>query len=1111
MFVRLFQRSIKGKPLMLLLFVVFQFPVLAQTRTQSSEKKITIQVRNTAIKDIFKNITEQTGLFFMGSNNQLDLSEKISLFVKNKNIEHVLDKILVTRGFTWVIKNNVVTIVKKIDPSENYGVDVNDTLVTIKGSVTTEEDGFLPSATVLIKGTSKGTTTNSNGQFILSNIPDKSIVSISYTGYETQEFRINGAETLIVRLKRTIGSLDETIVIAYGTSSRRYLTGSVGKVKGEDISKQPISNPLAGLQGRVAGLTITQQTGVPGGGFRVSIRGTNSLRNSAGDYQNRTSGNEPLYIIDGIPYFSTPQSMTQVSTSNAIYPFGSGANPLNSINPSDIESVEILKDADATAIYGSRGANGVIIITTKKGGKGKMNVEANFNTGFGRVTRKMDLLNTDQYLEMREEAFKNDGTATYPANAYDINGTWDKNRYTDWQKELIGNTAKNSDGQISVSGGNEYTQYRFGGGFHKETTVFPGEFSFQRFNGSLSLNNTSANGKLKSGIAALYSYNTSDLLSQDLTKRALTLSPNSPSLFDSNGDLNFEDNTFQNPLVYTRQPYRANTYTLITNGNIGYEIINGLILKANFGYTNTSMKQVLKIPISSLNPSLPDAQKINRATFQNGTVTSWNVEPQILYSVNFSSRHKLNFLLGTTFQRETTESLNQSASGFISEELMDNVSAVPASNVTNTFSNSLYSYNALFARINYMYKNKYVVNLNGRRDGSSRFGPGRQFANFGSVGGAWLLSEEPFFKDNINFLTFCKLRASYGITGSDQIPDYGFYDTYTTSGAGQYQNNAGLRPAQLANKDYSWETTKKMDIGLETAILNGKISFSSVYFLNRSSNQLVGYPLPSNTGFQTVQFNLPATVENSGFEFDINSTNIQTKNFRWSTSFNLSIPKNRLVSYPNLEGSSYATSYVVGEPLAIMRVYHYLNVDPQTGLHTTLDVDKNNVYNFSDRIINRFTGQKYFGGISNSISYKNLQLDFLFQFVGQDASNYILNYGMPGEFSNFPVEVMNRWQQPGDVTNIQKFSASKSIIEYYNYVFSDAAISDASFLRLKNLSIIYSMPEAFCNSIGLGSLKVYMTGQNLLTITNYRGLDPETQGVTLPPLTMANFGVKVTL
>ncbi|SIO53721.1 SusC/RagA family TonB-linked outer membrane protein [Chitinophaga niabensis] len=1070
---------------------------------------VTLNVSNTSIESVFKNIEQQTGVVFVYAATDLNGKDQVSIKVRKVKIGAAVDLLLKGKNVTWKRVNGGIVIRRKDEVSNGSTIPSNNNVfndslpgVTIKGTVTGEEGGPLPGATVQVRGTSIGTMTNAQGQFSLSNVPAKSSIIITYTGFQMTQISIRDQETFVIRLKRATTGLDEQVVIAYGTSSKRMLTGSVGRVTAKDIEKQPVGNPIAALYARVPGLVITQQTGVPGGGFKVEIRGQNSLRNSPSD-----NGNIPLYIIDGVPFNSTSLSINGIQS---IYPqlsVARGASPLNSINPSDIESIEVLKDADATAIYGSRGANGVILITTKKGRSGQMQVDANFYTGAGKVTRMLDLLNTQQYLEMRKEAFSNDGVTTYPINAYDVNGTWDQNKYTNWQKELIGGTAKTTDGQISVSGGTLNSQYRFGAGYHKETTVFPGDYSDQRFSTHFSLVNTSPNQKFKSQISANYSIGNTNLLSQDLTGRSLTYVPNAPDLLDANGNLNWPTGVSQNPLQYTRQPYNAKSNNLFANLTVSYELLKGLILKSSFGYTNSTNKEKSKIPKSSLLPSI-QAVTPNSTQFGNSFNNSWSIEPQITYQKRID-KHRINVLVGSAFQEQNSEALSQSASGFATEALMDNIGAVPNTNVSTAFNTAKYRYNAIFGRLAYDYSEKYLLTLTGRRDGSSRFGPGKQFANFGSIGAAWIFTNEQFIKNNLGFLSFGKLRGSYGSAGSDQTPNYGFLDLYTTSTS--YQGIVGLTPKQLFNPDYAWEINRKIEGALELGFLRDRILFSAAYYTNRSSNQLVGYPLPPTAGFGSVQFNLDAIVQNVGYEFELNTTILDKKFFKWNTSFNLSIPKNKLVSYPNLAGSSYANTYVVGEPLGINKLYKYKGVNPQTGLHEVEDIDKNGSYNAADLQSINFLGAKYYGGLTNTIEWKGIQLDLLFQFTKQAGRNYLALFGsQPGLMFNQPIEVLNRWKNAGDITTVQKFRQTLNT-EYGRYAASNASVTDASFIRLKNLSLSYNIPRHLIEKAKIKNVKISVQGQNLITITNYKGLDPESQGNVLPPLRFLTAGLQVTL
>jgi TonB-linked SusC/RagA family outer membrane protein len=789
-----------------------------------------------------------------------------------------------------------------------------------------------------------------------------------------------------------------------------------------------------------------------------------------------------------------------------------GTNPLNNINPSDIESIEILKDADATAIYGSRGANGVILITTKKGEVGKTKVALNFYTGTGNAGRHFDQLNTKQYIGMRKEAFENEGSTPTVANARDLL-LFDTTRYTDWQKELIGGTSHTTDAQISISGGEKYTQFSIGTGYHKETTVFPGDNSDRRVTTHVSVTTTTPNKKLKTSISINYGNNKTNFLSQDLTTKALSLPPNAPAIYTQGGELNWDlwnpSGSLENPLAYLKRRYEAITNTLIGNLEIGYSILPNLDLKSRFGYTTIDMRAVNLTPISSFAPSLA-ATSLNTTAFSDSRFQNWMFEPQVNWRPKLGNG-QFDILIGTQFLDQTREGLSQTATGFTSEALMKNIAAAPNRLLgTNYFTQ--YRYHALFARVNYNYNGRYIFNMTGRRDGSSRFGPGKQFANFGAFGAAWIFSEESFIKNSIKILSFGKLRASYGVTGNDQLKDYEYLDAYTSS-SGTYQGIIGLTPVRLSNPDFAWETNKKLEAAIELGFMQDRILTTVSFYKNRSSNQLVGYPLPPSAGFTTIQANFPATVQNAGVEFELTTVNLETSDFKWTTSINVSVPRNKLIEFKNLELTEYSTSYVVGEPLNISKTFRYNGINPTTGLYQFEDANEDGIYDSpGDRTVTRFTGQYLFGGVQNSFSYNGFQLDIFFQFVKQNGRNYFYYTGIPpGFLGNQSDFVLNRWQAPGDNADVQRFGRSASEYEVYQVLqASDRAISDASFIRLKNVSVSYMLPAKWTSKIGASNSRIFIQGQNLATITGYKGLDPETQGSSLPPLKILTCGISLT-
>jgi hypothetical protein len=488
-------------------------------------------------------------------------------------------------------------------------------------------------------------------------------------------------------------------------------------------------------------------------------------------------------------------------------------------------------------------------------------------------------------------------------------------------------------------------------------------------------------------------------------------------------------------------------------------------------------------------------------------------EPQITYKMTIG-KGNLNFLVGATIQQNNVQATTILGRGYNSDDVMENMQAattltVPLQNITQ------YKYNALFGRINYNWANKYVINLNGRRDGSSRFGTQNRFHNFGSVAAAWIFTEEPWLK-NQNLLSFGKLKASYGTTGSDDIGDYAYmslYNFFSSQGI-PYQNSIGIQPRNFPNSYLQWEETRKLQAGIELAFASERIVLNATYSRNRSSNQLLSFALPSFTGFSSYNRNFPALVQNTSWEFSLHTTNFQDKLFKWTSNINLTIPANKLVAFPDLASTTYATFLTIGQPVNAIRTLHSAGVNPSTGLYQYLD-SKGNVTSspaIADYTAIVNTTPKFYGGFQNNLQYKGIELDFLFQFVKQLGPSYLFGNGgfiFPGQFaasfSNQPVTVLNRWQNPGDVSSKAKFTTG-----WNGFLGGDFAYTDASYLRLKNVSLSWQLPNKWVGKKYVKSCRLYAQGQNLLTITNWKGLDPETQSVsTLPPLRICAIGLQV--
>lgn len=964
----------------------------------------------------------------------------------------------------------------------------------IKGVVTDSNGIPIPGVTVKIKGTSKGTFTNEEGVFFVSASPTD-VLTLTYIGFRQLEVVVGSSNELSLVLQEDVTHLDEVTVNAgYYTVKERERTGSISKVTAEEIELQPIVSPLEALQGRMAGVEVIQQSGIPGSAPVIRIRGQNSLR---------PEGNFPLYIVDGVPINSIP-----VEGGSALYDVGlnGGIDPLGTLNLSNIESIEVLKDADATAIYGSRGANGVVLITTKKGTgyNRKTEIEARWYSGIGEVSRKMDLLNTRQYLILRRTALENDDREPDETSDYDLL-LWDQNRYTDWQEELFGGTSQITNINISASGGNATTSFRLGGSYHKEGMVFPGDYGYDKITGGLHLNHNSENKKFSIDLSLNYGVDKSNVVAgNQFISEALKLPPNAPALYSEDGSLDWEEweySSWNNPLakvLHKKSTDKGNNF--IANLGLSYELLQGLTFKTSMGYTQLSREYKLLDSKDQYSPELREVNK-HKSTENLRKRQSWIIEPQLLYTTKIGIG-TINGLIGMTFQQNENKRTSITGEGYVSESLMGDISAAEASRVNYNELNK-YKYNAIFTRIGYNYKGKYFINLTGRRDGSSRFGLDNRFANFWAVGSAWIFTEEPVVRNLLPFLSFGKVRGSFGTTGSDQIGDYAFLDAYEVT-----EGPNGLYPTQLTNPDYAWEENKKLEIAVDLSFMEDRIHVGASWYRNRSSNQLVGFPLPSTTGFNTVQANFPATVENTGWEVELTIQNIHSKDFHWQTFVNFTIPKNKLISFPNLDQTAYADKYRIGQPLNIQLLYQYDGIDPETDLYRVVDVNQDERFDNEDRVVVKNVGRRYFGGISNSIFYKGFGFRFLLDFVKQDARETLM--GLPGSKSIQLADFFRTWQQNNG--SAQQVSESLDANMTYNRALSsERFMTDASFMRLRTLSLSYDIPKELLQKIGLSGCKLFIQAQNLLTITNFKGLNIDYPGSnsSIPALRTITSGIQL--
>ncbi len=1052
------------------------------TGTQCYSQTITLSLKNVSLEKAFKEIRKQTSYSFVYTREQINKSNPVNLNIKDASINQALDICFSNQPLTFVIDSKHI-IVK--DKPQKTNALLSAIEVDITGKVLNEQNEPMVGATVTVKGFRNATATNENGEFALFSVNEEATLIVTSIGYIAAEVRLNGKTNFLIRLKISISTLDETVLVAYGKTTKRLNTGNVSKVSAEEIGRQPVTNPLAAIQGRVPGAFINTENGMPGGNITVQIRGKGSIN----------AGTDPLYIIDGVPFLSTPLNLTFSTLSTGI---GGSTSPLNSINPADIESIEVLKDADATAIYGSRAANGVILITTKKGLSGKTKVDVNFYTGISRLADFPKLLNLQQYLQLRKEGFKNDGVSPTPSNAPDLL-TWDTTRSTNWTKYILGGTASNTNAQVSISGGNEYTNFLLSGNFRAEGTILPGNQKYQQSGMHLTLHHFSTNRKFLMDFSSSYSGDNNQLLSSSIFT-VLTLPPNVP-VYDDNGNYNWVGISSDNPKAVLNKKSKSNTNNTLGSLMLQYQILPNLRFKTSFGYTKIELDQIMTYPKISLNPNFGSS---SYAYYGKNKNTTYIVEPQIEYEKKINES-AFKFLLGASYQNSIQEGSFIAGSDYNNDDLLEFEGAAGSITATNLYTE--YKYASIFGRFQYNYKEEYLVNLNMRKDGSSRFGPGKQYGNFGSVGVAWLFSKESFLSKS-KLISYGKIRSSYGLTGNDLIGNYQYLSTYGISGF-NYEGITTLAPTRIANSNFGWESNKKFETALEIGIIKDEILITAAWYLNKSGNQLMDYPLPYTSGpFGQYQANLPALVENYGWEFEANIFAKRTKNFSWSILANMSLPKNKLLKYPGLEASSFANSYVVGEDINIKKALHFQGINPQTGLPQYEDINHDGFISApEDYVIVGKTSPYFYGGFGSNLSYRQFELNIFFQFSRQ----YIQGSAtIPGTRSNKFDVALTRWQRPNDKTNIPKSTVQPSV-EYFNLPQSDAAFYNGSYIRFKNLAVSYKLPDRLVKSLKIINCKFYAEAQNLITWRKDANVyDPETGISGIPPLKSIVAGIKIT-
>ena len=956
---------------------------------------------------------------------------------------------------------------------------INASLLGTVIDATTKEP--IEGATVQLEAVTHSVKTNREGRFqFVTGQKLPFTITVSYIGYETQTLVVSTSPA-VIELEPFLEGLDEVVVVGYGTLRRRDLTGSVASLP-DNLLKQNVSSLDQTLKGGISGVQVTQTSGQPGGGVSVRIRGGASIQ----------GGNEPLYVIDGFPVYNETES-TGV---------GSGAplNPLASINPADIENIEVLKDAAATAIYGSRGANGVVLVTTKKGRLGRSQLQYDGSFGSQSVLKSIDVLDARQFAQIRNEAL------------YDAYPSLGQHQYlapeeidnlgegTDWQGAAF-RSAPIKNHQLSLSGGTERVQYYLGANyFDQEGVIINTDFKRLGFRSNI---NAQPYDRLSVGANLSINRTTGQIAPSGIINSLLIMPPTA-TIYEEDGSYTLRnpfENIFANPIATLSEVQnKSNAVRTIGTSFVQYDIIKGLQAKVLFGVDLNNKTDKYYLP----SYIYEGAGSQGRATLGNLDYYSWLNENTLTYNSSFSN-HNINALLGFTQQEARSEIFNAGAEGFVTDELLYN-NLQSGTNILRPASDSyawvLHSY---LARLNYNYANRYYLSASIRRDGSSRFGANNKWGNFPSLAVSWRVGNEPFFKEHFPSVSDFKIRTSFGTTGNLEI--------------GQYQSLSALYPLnylfggkvltgfaseRVPNPDLGWETTYQYDAGLDVGFWQNRLQFTLDWYYKKTTDLLLDVEIPWTSGYASSLQNY-GSVENKGVELSIKSKNID-RQLLWNTDFNISFNRNKVLSIGNGAESYITGNYIIRVGSSLGTFYGTQtdgilqlgeeaekgsftgNAQPKAGDRLYKDINGDGQFTTAnDRTVIGNAQPDFIFGITNTFSYHNFDLSFLLQ---GSVGNQILNINrqnlemFTGQ-QNASADASNRWTPDNPTQSYPRAKLDPAP------VFSDQFVEDGSFVRLKTLQFGYALPKEITDRLRVSNLRLYANAQNLLTWSDYRGFDPE--------------------
>lgn len=1023
------------------------------------------------------------------------------IFVANassKQIKKQMYKILNTEG-TWQqdSEQDKSEIAKKATVP-----DKNVEAVPVNGVVVNEDDKPLSGVSITVKGTQKGTTTNNNGRFAINLENENDVLIFTYVGHESQEYVVSSTTANLKIVLRSLGkALSDVVVIGYGTQTRRDVTGSVSSISGQALERVPVNNLQQLMQGRAAGVQVQQTGGDLSGRFNIMIRGINS-----------TSENGPLYVVDGVPL---------------------ATGSFSTINPSDIASIDILKDASATAVYGARASNGVVVITTKSGKSGRTNINLLAKYGVEKDTKRLDMMNTAQFLDFAEQAYINN-KQSWPGIQREL-----ANNDNDWQ-DLMLRKGIWKELDLSVNGGNEKTAFAISGSYIDRKGILIGTY-LNRASFRANIDHK-VNSKLNVGVRLTNTFQwQNNSVDDDIFPRGFrqaTFSHPWNPYKDENGNFTGipsrsapTDGPQENRVAVLLEEVREEKINrLLGNAFADYEILNSLKIRLNFGVDLVNGNNYTYLPVYARRAYVREQGSVSQS---NSSALNYVTDLTLTYAKTFDL-HKFNGLLGFSSQKFINESFGVSANGTTNNNLnqISNQPIITSGSGSETHAGLV----SAFGRLNYAYNDRYLMTATVRRDGSSRFGPNNKFGIFPSASIAWRISEESFMK-GIHWADDMKIRASYGLTGNQSIGNFQYLAT--TASANYVFGNTqvgGIRPNGFRNENIQWEANKQFDIGFDLSLFTGRFSISADYYNKRSENLLIVVPKPPSTGIIANPTVNLGSISNKGFEFAFTSRNL-VQQLKWSTSFNISTNKNRVLdigknslgqgaqipgySVPGFLGGTPINLTTAGHPIGVFYTHQWEGIwqidnkaqaekfGLEPGDSKYVDLNGDGAITLDDRL---FAGQpmpRFFGGMDNTFSYKNITLSvFLNWQYGNKMFNQIrqlIESGQPA------VNALNvPYWSPQNPTNLYPRPLIGGRAFGENSRPSTRFLEDASFMRVKNVSLSYDLPNQISQKAGFYSARLAFNITNLLTITKYSGFDPESSsggilsgGLDLTPYPLA--------